>query len=173
MMPTFTGNGPSPNYKRSGANEGLRNSKRTRTSLADQDSPNNEPPSLRGGGRGSFTPAAGTWKKPTAEDPAQNRLFRNQGRVPVNAGLGIRPPTSSPARTPATKRPTRGTSGRRGQTSTGIQTGPAGLTPGESTEGESDRHANASRKNQGSELRNCHVHHLWPQVWELATQIPP
>lgn len=171
MMPKSTGNGPAPNAIRRGENEVLRTKKRSRSSLADQDPPSNEPPSLRGGGRGSFTPAAGTWKKPTAQDPTQNRLFSNLARVPVNAGLGIRPPTSSPARTPAAKRPTRRTSGRRGQTSTGTQTGPAGLTPGESTEGEGDRDANASRTNSGSKLRNCHVHHLCPQFRVLAMKM--
>lgn len=153
-MPISTENGPLPNAKRGSASEVLRTSKRTRTSLAEQDSPSNDPPSLRGGGRRSFTPAAGTWKKPTAQDPTQNRLFSNKGRVPANAGLGIRPRTSSPAQNPATKRPARRTPARRRQTSTGTQTGPAGLTPGESTEGEGDRDANSSRKNQGSKLRN-------------------
>lgn len=172
-MPKSTGNGQAPNTKRLGTNEGLRTSKRTRTSLADQDSHSIEPPSLRGGGRGSFTPAAGTWKKPTAEEPAQNRLFRNQGRVPVNAGLGIRPPTSSPARKSAAERPARRTPVRRGQVSTGTQTGPAGLTPGESTEGEGDTYANASRKNQGSKLRIFHAHHRCPQVRGLAMQMSP
>lgn len=144
--------GSEPSSKKRDTDEVLRTRKRTRISLADQDSSDNEPPSLRGGGRESFTPAAGTSRKPTAQDAAQNRLFRNQGRVPANEGLGIRPPTSSPARPAAGRRPTRRTPARRRRTATGTQAGPAGLTPGDSTEGEGDADANVSGDDEGSML---------------------
>lgn len=150
--PSASGPGSSP--KRRDTNGVSRTRKRTRISLKDPESSKNEPTSLRGGGRESFTPAAGTWKRPTAQSAAQNRLFNNLGRVPVNAGLGIQPPTSPPAQTAVGKRPARRTPARRGQASTGTQFGLAGLTPGESPEGEGDAGADASGGDQGSTLYN-------------------
>ncbi|KAJ4415765.1 hypothetical protein N0V82_007127 [Gnomoniopsis sp. IMI 355080] len=122
--------------------------KRTRVSPSIQDQASNEPMSLRGG-RGSFSPAAGTWQRPTAQDPNQNRLFSNQGRVPVNAGLGIPAPTRPMIQSPTTVQPARQTPAQQGRASAGTKTGPGGPTPASSEE-EGERDANARRDDLGT-----------------------
>ncbi|KAJ4390538.1 hypothetical protein N0V93_004134 [Gnomoniopsis smithogilvyi] len=123
--------------------------KRTRTLPHAQDQAGGEVICLRGG-RGSFSPAAGTWEKPTDEDPNQNRLFSNLGRVPVNAGLGIPAPTPPPTQSPASVGVARQTPTRQERAPTGTKTGPGGPTPEDSSEERGGRDDNARRGDQGA-----------------------
>lgn len=143
---------PSASKRQSGA-EVSRTRKRTRNSPSAQDQDNNEPMSLRGG-QGSFSPAAGTWQRSTAQSSNQNRLFSNLGRVPVDAGLGIAAPTRPTIRSPATVSPIRQTPAQQARPWTGTMTGPGGPTPEDSSAERSTRNVNTLRDNQGSTLRS-------------------